>query len=387
LRIRTIKPEFFRDVKLADLDIAHPEAHVMLVFQGLWCVADRAGRFGWEPRVLKLDILPFHDFDMARSLEALVEIKCLQKYEVDGRCYGQIVNWDRHQIPGRDEPMSEIPSPEGYCNQYQRPPNSTQRAKIYSRDGYRCAYCGRDMTSDIRARCLDHVIPYSQQGTNSEENLVTACKPCNAKKSDRDPTLAGMKWPTGYGQRYVNGVATACQQSLNTTSIPSDKEWGREVEVGSGIGKGDEKLPPQTAQLSPEIIPPDQTGILETPDGLHPNQYATRLLEEIKFPVVPHNIRAVAAAIECEGKTMGMVSAYEFVLECTKFAIFEECEINTFFFTDGKYRAERRNGNGRQVSTAASRSQRSINSLANAFGKRAREGDPHNPGKRQSGTG
>jgi hypothetical protein len=110
------------------------------------------------------------------------------------------------------------------------------------------------------------------------------------------------------------------------------------------MGKGNEKLPPQNIQHPPEIIPPRKSRsdsetspvtehvtnvtsdvTLETPDGLHPNQYATRLLEEIRFPVVASNIRAVAAAIECEAKTMGLVAAYEFVLECTKFAIFEEC--------------------------------------------------------------
>jgi hypothetical protein len=52
---------------------------------------------------------------------------------------------------------------------------------------------------------------------------------------------------------------------------------------------------------------------------------------------------------------MGMVAAYEFVLEYIKFAMFEEYEMNTFFFTDGKYRPERRNSNGRQISAAASR--------------------------------
>jgi hypothetical protein len=53
---------------------------------------------------------------------------------------------------------------------------------------------------------------------------------------------------------------------------------------------------------------------------------------------------------------MGVMSAYEFVLECTRYAIAENYEITTFFFTDGKYRPERRNNsNGRQVSLAASR--------------------------------
>jgi hypothetical protein len=116
-----------------------------------------------------------------------------------------------------------------------------------------------------------------------------------------------------------------------------------------------ENLPPQTAQVSPEIIPSDEAAILETPDGLHPNQYATRLLEEINFLPVPKYISAVTAAIDYEAKAMGVMSAYEFVLEYTRYAMLEECEINAVFFTDRKYRPERRNGNERQVSTAAKR--------------------------------
>jgi hypothetical protein len=116
-----------------------------------------------------------------------------------------------------------------------------------------------------------------------------------------------------------------------------------------------ENLPPQTAQVSPEIIPSDEAAILETPDGLHPNQYATRLLEEIRFPVVPDRVHAVAAAIEREAKTMGLVGAYGFLVERTKFAIFEEHEINTSFFSESRYRPEQRNDNGRQVSTQAKR--------------------------------
>jgi hypothetical protein len=51
----------------------------------------------------------------------------------------------------------------------------------------------------------------------------------------------------------------------------------------------------------------------ETQDGLHSNQYATRLLKQIRFPIIPQNIRAAASAIECEGRAgMPTVSAYEF---------------------------------------------------------------------------
>jgi hypothetical protein len=146
-----------------------------------------------------------------------------------------------------------------------------------------------------------------------------------------------------------------------------EREWkGMEGEA--------EKRPLETAIDPVEIITPDQPGSVDIPDGLHPNQYATRLLEEIKFPIVPQNIRAVAAAIECEAKAMGLVAAYEFVLECTKFAIFEEHEINSFFFSDGKYRPERRNSssNGRQVSTQAKRTSATQRNIVNAFAKNAR---------------
>lgn len=152
--------------------------------------------------------------------------------------------------------------------------------------------------------------------------------------------------------------------------------------------EGEAERRPPTNQVPSEIITPTQTlSIGGTPDGLHPNQYATRLLEEIRFPVVASNIRAVAAAIDCEAKTMGLVAAYEFVLKCTEFAIFEECEINTFFFTDGKYRPERRNnGNGRQVSAAAQRTINTRRGLIDAFTKRSAEATRRNGTERQNGT-
>lgn len=61
------------------------------------------------------------------------------------------------------------------------------RQNIYRRDGHRCAYCG---TSE--SLTLDHVIPKSRGGASSWDNLVTACKTCNAKKGDFTPEEAGM---------------------------------------------------------------------------------------------------------------------------------------------------------------------------------------------------
>jgi hypothetical protein len=82
-RIRTIKPEFFRHY---DLWQAEQEAGLplRLAFIGLWCVADREGRFHWRPQQLKVEILPYCDIDFSRVLDAWVTRGFVVKYTVDG---------------------------------------------------------------------------------------------------------------------------------------------------------------------------------------------------------------------------------------------------------------------------------------------------------------
>lgn len=75
----------------------------MLVFAGLWGHCDKLGRFEWKPRTLKLDILPFLDFDMADTLAMLWAGGFLRRYEVDGKEYGEIASFDKHQrISGKE---------------------------------------------------------------------------------------------------------------------------------------------------------------------------------------------------------------------------------------------------------------------------------------------
>ena len=53
------------------------------------------------------------------------------------------------------------------------------RRAIFLRDGHRCQYCG------ATAENIDHVIPRSRGGPHTWENVVAACRPCNARKEDR----------------------------------------------------------------------------------------------------------------------------------------------------------------------------------------------------------
>jgi 5-methylcytosine-specific restriction endonuclease McrA len=66
------------------------------------------------------------------------------------------------------------------------------RRNILRRDGFACQYCG---TRSVPLT-IDHVIPRSRGGTDSWENLVTACIPCNNRKGNRTPEEAGMRLRT-----------------------------------------------------------------------------------------------------------------------------------------------------------------------------------------------
>lgn len=65
------------------------------------------------------------------------------------------------------------------------------RATVYARDDFTCAYCGCE--HEARALSLDHVVPKSQGGKTTWENVVTSCVPCNTKKANRTPARARMK--------------------------------------------------------------------------------------------------------------------------------------------------------------------------------------------------
>jgi hypothetical protein len=110
-RIRTIKPDFFRHEGLQDLAAQHG-AHVMLVFAGLWGHCDRFGRFECKPRHLKLDILPFLEFDMADTIRILEAAGFVQTYEVGSKRYGFIPSFAEHQRFGGKEASEPARYPE-----------------------------------------------------------------------------------------------------------------------------------------------------------------------------------------------------------------------------------------------------------------------------------
>lgn len=64
------------------------------------------------------------------------------------------------------------------------------RSNILARDNFQCQYCSKELTS--REATLDHVLPRSQGGKTSWENIVCSCAACNRKKGGRTPLEARM---------------------------------------------------------------------------------------------------------------------------------------------------------------------------------------------------
>jgi hypothetical protein len=110
-RIRTIKPGFFRhrQLYLAEKETSLP---LRIAFAGLWTVADREGRFKWEPEELRLDCLPYDDVDFSAVMDALADNGFIARYEHSGDQYGHIPKWLKHQHVNQRETESDIPAPD-----------------------------------------------------------------------------------------------------------------------------------------------------------------------------------------------------------------------------------------------------------------------------------
>lgn len=108
MRIRTIKPTFFLNDSLADCS---PLAR--LLFIGLWCAADIAGRLEERPKRLKAEVLPYDKTDVLDLLNELEKHGFIIRYSGDGVKIIQIANFRKHQrITGTEaESQSVFPEP------------------------------------------------------------------------------------------------------------------------------------------------------------------------------------------------------------------------------------------------------------------------------------
>ncbi len=108
MRIRTLKPSFFTDEDIAEL-----QPLCRLLFQGLWLAADSAGRLKDRPKKIKVEILPYDDVDIDEMLDLLDKKGFIIRYEVDGIACIQVRTFLKHQrLSGKEAALkSELPEP------------------------------------------------------------------------------------------------------------------------------------------------------------------------------------------------------------------------------------------------------------------------------------
>ncbi|MDH0291411.1 hypothetical protein N7414_19985 [Pseudomonas sp. GD04087] len=114
-RARNIKPSFFKNEDLADL-----ESSDRLLFIGLWCLADREGRLEDRPRRIKIELFPGDGYDVETGLANLAGKGFIDRYEVDGYVVISLPNFLRHQSPHSTEKDSELPDCNGYLTVNER---------------------------------------------------------------------------------------------------------------------------------------------------------------------------------------------------------------------------------------------------------------------------
>jgi hypothetical protein len=109
MRARGIKPGFFVNADLVQLPPL-----VRVLFIGLWCMADRAGRLKDSPMTIKLTVLPGDTCDVDEMLNALADHDFIVRYRVGESRYIQVKNFAKHQTPHIKERESTIPAPDLY---------------------------------------------------------------------------------------------------------------------------------------------------------------------------------------------------------------------------------------------------------------------------------
>jgi hypothetical protein len=121
---------------------------------------------------------------ISRGVLYLVECNCRAQHvvrlrlplEVKGVCAAKIA---AHRVAG------PAPAPRVVINIEEADFLEKQnlRGAIHAREGGRCFYCLRRITT--HRRCLDHVVPRAELGQNSYRNLVSCCLECNSQKGER----------------------------------------------------------------------------------------------------------------------------------------------------------------------------------------------------------
>jgi len=185
-RSRIIKPGLAENEVLAELGPA-----AQLLFAMLPCHADREGRLEDRPKRLKAKIFPYYAADVDSLLSQLAECseRFISRYEIDGKRYIQITNFESHQSPHHKEADSIIQP----CPKHE---------------------------SSMSQACFNHDNLGSPKESNKNKEEVTS----NKKEKEDDFEIWWAAWPkkTAKGQArkaYVSAIGRLAKSSILNPTV------------------------------------------------------------------------------------------------------------------------------------------------------------------------
>lgn len=193
-RIRTIKPEFWEDERVASLS---PLAR--LLFIGTWNLADDEGILRWSVDYLNASLFMYDGLSAKRVRALMQELEpgLVFPYAAGAsrQALGYVVNFRKHQKINRPQP-GKFPPPSL---------QSAEAQEMYGeRDDWTCHLCKGDINreavrildpynaAETRAKpspdlnlSLDHLTPRSKGGGDYPSNIRAAHIGCNKARGDR----------------------------------------------------------------------------------------------------------------------------------------------------------------------------------------------------------
>lgn len=245
-RIRTIKPDFWTDETVVELDYGD-----RLFFIGLWNFADDQGFLDYRPKRIKMQVFPGDNYDVVEGLARLHEASLVSLYTSESGLIVYINGWDKHQkISNPAKERYSLPDLD-FCENFMEAVQSPLESSALLRKGRERK--GKER-SESRPRETDpqngfddfwDAYPRRTDKGHARKAFTTALKKVDA------PTIVGA----------AASFAVTCNGS-DPKFIPHPSTWL------NGERWSDETLTPTTvATYQPDVLE-------EAPPGMSPTEYA-----------------------------------------------------------------------------------------------------------------
>lgn len=222
-RIRSLHPGQWKDDDFTELS---PWARLLTL--GIRNLADDNGVFEWKPKTIKRELFPDDTLDMLALLAELETKNQVRKFESGGASFGAIRNFRKWQRP--EKPKVTHPLPDEMCDyvgsRREDDPMTALRKRKWAEQSGLCFYCRTEISHyNKRTNSLeiDHKTPISRGGSDADDNLCAACRPCNRAKHDM----------TAEEYAHRNRDAKQPDAPANRRDAPQRKEEGGRMEEES----------------------------------------------------------------------------------------------------------------------------------------------------------